>query len=157
MMSGTNEECQRWAGSSQGRREGGSRVMNLALGGWWRLCHRVQLKHLEQPVHRLHLVHHLTVYHLTVYCKCTLCLLALLSQLCVLLYILRIKQRYIVQCCVAPHSSVSNLYRNCLDNLANKYSTTLPKIEQKVLWRFTLKNVALLCIVNYGLKIRYQV
>ena len=82
-----------------GEREGGSRVMNLALGGWWRLCHRVQLKHLEQPVHRLHLVHHLTVYHLTVYCKCTLCLLALLSQLCVLLYILRIKQtqkRYIV-------------------------------------------------------------
>ena len=70
-----------------GEREGGSRVMNLALGGWWRLCHRVQLKHLEQPVHRLHLVHHLTVY-----CKCTLCLLALLSQLCVLLYILRIKQ-----------------------------------------------------------------
>ena len=122
-----------------GEREGGSRVMNLALGGWWRLCRRVQLehlvklKHLEHPVHLLHLVHHLTVY-----CKCTLCLLALLSQLCVLLYILRIKQtqtRYIVQCacCVAPHSSVSNLYRNCLDNLANKYSTTLPKIEQKVL------------------------
>ena len=114
-----------------GERESGSRVMNLALGGWWRLCHRVQLKHLEQPVHRLHLVHHLTVYHLTVYCKCTLCLLTLLSQLCVLLYILRIKQtqkRYIVQCacCNAPHSSASNLYRNCLDNLANKYSTTLP-------------------------------
>ena len=84
-----------------GEREGGSRVMNLALGGWWRLCHRVQLehlvqlKHLEHPVHLLHLVHHLTVY-----CKCTLCLLALLSQLCVLLYILRIKQtqtRYIVR------------------------------------------------------------
>ena len=76
-----------------GEREGGSRVMNLALGGWWRLCHRVQLehlvqlKHLEHPVHLLHLVHHLTRY-----CKCTLCLLALLSQLCVLLYILRIKQ-----------------------------------------------------------------
>ena len=84
-----------------GEREGGSRVMNLALGGWWRLCHRVQLehlvqlKHLEHPVHLLHLVHHLTVY-----CKCTLCLLALLSQLCVLLYILRIKQtqtRHIVR------------------------------------------------------------
>ena len=83
-----------------GEREGGSRVMNLALGGWWRLCHRVQLehlvqlKHLEHPVHLLHLVQHLTMY-----CKCNLCLLALLSQLCVLLYILRIKQtqtRYIV-------------------------------------------------------------
>ena len=62
-----------------GEREGGSRVMNLALGGWWRLCHRVQLehlvqlKHLEHPVHLLHLVHHLTMY-----CTCTLCFLALL-------------------------------------------------------------------------------
>ena len=68
-----------------GEREGGSRVMNLALGGWWRLCHRVQLehlvqlKHLEHPVHLLHVVHHLTMY-----CKCTLCLLALLSQTWVL-------------------------------------------------------------------------
>ena len=76
-----------------GEREGGSRVMNLALGGWWRLYHRVQLehlvqlKHLEHPVHLPYLVHHPTMY-----CKCDLCLLALLSQLCVLLYILRIKQ-----------------------------------------------------------------
>ena len=48
----------------------------------------------KHPVYLLHVVHHLTMY-----CKCNLCLLALLSQLCVLLYILRIKQtqtRYIV-------------------------------------------------------------
>ena len=63
-------------------------------------------------------------------------------------------------CCVAPHSSVSNLYRKCLDNLAKKIFNALPKIEEIVLKLFillTLKNVALLCIVNFGFIIWQQV
>ena len=39
-----------------GEREGGSRVMNLALGGWWRLCHRSQLEHLVQLKHLEHYI-----------------------------------------------------------------------------------------------------
>ena len=115
-----------------GEREGGSRVMNLALGGWWRLCHRVQLKHLEQPVHRLHLVHHLTVYHLTVYCKCTLCLLALLSQLCVC-------------CCI--FYALNKLRKGTLCNVhVVMLRTALPQTFIETAWIIWQINIPLRCL-----------